>query len=335
MQGVGVPDLIMPSAASPHEYSLRPSEAGAIQAAEVVFWMGRDLTPWLENALETLAPEAERVALLESEATTLLAFREGALFDAHDHGDHDGHEHGDDHGHEHVDDHGHEHAHSDEHHGHEHAEHGGEDHDHATHGHGEKRQDHAHDDHGHEDHAEDAAHGGHGHDHDGIDPHAWLAPHNAKAWLGLIAETLAHADPENAATYRANAETGVETLTTLEAEIETILAPVRDGRFVVFHDAYQYFERAFAFEASGAISLSDATDPSPARVAEIQARVRDEDISCVLAEPQFNPGLVDTVLAGSEVRSGVIDPIGAELEPGPDLYPTMLRNMAQVLANCL
>jgi zinc transport system substrate-binding protein len=113
------------------------------------------------------------------------------------------------------------------------------------------------------------------------------------------------------------------------------LKPVQDGKFVVFHDAYQYFENDFDFYASGAISLGDSSDPSPARIEKVQKRIRDEGIQCVLAEPQFNKGLVATVMEGSDATASVIDPLGAELETGPKLYTRLIKNMAKTLRNCL
>ncbi len=342
MDGVGSPDLIVQLGASPHGYSLRPSEAQALQDADLVFWLGEDLTPWMEDAIETLAGDAAVTTLLEADGTMLLDFREGALFEAHDHEDHD------DHGHE-------EHAEKDheehDHHDHaeaeeagpdeqdneddEHAEHEAHDHDHDEHaeakeaGHDDHDHDaHAeHDDHGHDDHA--------GHDHGEHDPHAWLSPQNAKTWLNLIAAQLSAADPDNAGAYFANAAAAREEMDALSAEISTALEPVRGGSFIVFHDAYQYFETDFDFPASGAISLGDASDPSPARIAEIQDRIADEGIDCVLAEPQFNPDIVAVVLDGTDASTGVIDPLGSALEVGPSLYPQMLRNMAATLAECL
>jgi len=103
----------------------------------------------------------------------------------------------------------------------------------------------------------------------------------------------------------------------------------------VFHDAYQYFEKAFDFPASGAISVSDATDPSPARIAEIQARIAEQGVSCVLSEPQFNPGIVAAVMEGSQANTRVIDPLGSDLELGQDLYGNVQRNLARALADCL
>ena len=318
MEGVGTPALVIPAGASPHEYSLRPSEAEALQEADLVFWIGEDLTPWMEDAVGTLAEGATVTSLLEAEGIELLEFRESALFEAHshDHGDDHGedHAHGDEHGHDHDHDHGEDHAHEDDH---------GHDHDHN---HGEE---HAHgEDHGHD-------HAGHDHAHGAHDPHAWLSPDAAATWLNVIAGALSAADPENAGAYFQNAAAGQEEMEALKAEVSEMLAPVEGGRFIVFHDAYQYFERAFDFPASGAISLSDAAEPSPARIAEIQARIQEEGIDCVLAEPQFNPSLVETVLGGTEANTAVVDPIGIDLEPGPTLYPQLIRNMATTLAECL
>lgn len=295
MEGVGTPDLIIPAGASPHEYNLRPSEASALQEADLVFWIGEDLTPWMEGAIETLADGASITTLLEADDTYRLEFRENALFEAHDH---------DDHGDEEHDDH--------------------EDHDdHDDHAEGEEHDDDDHDD----DHE--------GHAHGDNDPHAWLSPANAEIWLSLIAEQLSAVDPDNADTYVANASAAKEEMAALNAEVAETLAPVRGGSFVVFHDAYRYFEDAFDFPASGAISLSDASDPSPARIAEIQGRIREEGIDCILTEPQFNPGIVETVLDGTDARTGVIDPLGSDLKPGAALYPQVIRNMAKTLAECL
>lgn len=308
MDGVGAPSLVVAPGASPHEYSLRPSEAEALQEADLVFWIGPDLTPWMEGAIDTLAANATVTALMEVEGTIELPFRENALFEAHGHGE------------DHADAHGHE----------DHAD-ANDAHDHAHDDHAEEA---GHDDHGHEEHAADD-HGHEGHAHGALDPHAWLSPDNGAVWLNAIAAKLSAADPENAGVYFANAAAAREDLDTLRTEIERVLEPVRGSNFIVFHDAYQYFETSFDFPASGAISISDATDPSPARISEIQARVQEQDISCVLSEPQFDPKIVAAVMGGSEARTGVLDPMGSNLEPGPDLYGNVLSNLAAALADCL
>ena len=289
MDGVGTPDLIIQPGASPHEYSLRPSEAAALQNANLVFWIGPDLTPWLTDTIKTLAPDAAVTALMEVDGTIKLEFREGALFEAHAHEDDD----------DHVDE--------------------------------------AHDDHDeearHDDHDDDET-GHEGHGQGAHDPHAWLSPQNAMTWLNVIAGQLSAADPDNAGAYFTNAAAGRTEMEALIGEVIATLDPVRDGQFLVFHDAYQYFEMDFDFPASGAISIGDASDPSPARIAEIQDRIAEQGIDCVLAEPQFNPGLVATVLDGTEAGTGMLDPLGSDLEPGPALYSQLIRNLSTALAGC-
>jgi zinc transport system substrate-binding protein len=273
MEGIGMPDLIIQPGATPHEYSLRPSEAAALQSADLVFWIGPDLTPWLEEAIETLAPAADLTTLTDVDGTVQLEFREDAVFEAHDHSDH---------------------ADDDEHD------------DHADHG-----------------------------DHAGHDPHAWLSPKNAMTWLEVIAGRLSAVDPVNSGAYLANAASGRAAIEALMDEVDATLDPVRGRAFIVFHDAYQYFETDFDISASGAISISDASDPSPARIAEIRGQIAEQGVDCVLAEPQFNPGLVATVLRGSDAQMGIVDPLGADLELGAELYPQLIRNLSNALAECL
>ncbi|MBR9653222.1 zinc ABC transporter substrate-binding protein [Thalassovita aquimarina] len=277
MGDLGGPAMIVEPGASPHGYALRPSQARALEQADLVFWVGHPLAPWLETPLERLARRATIVELLETEGTIERPFRATAVF-APDHGE-DSHE-----------------DHTDE----------------------------SHQDDGHEDH-----------DHAGTDPHAWLDPENAKVWLGAMAEALAQADPEHADTYRRNAKAAQDDLDLQIDRIEAVLRPVSDRPFVVFHDAYQYFETRFGLAASGAISLSDASAPSPARVQDIRDEIQQYGVVCVFSEPQFNPGLVATVFEGSNARTAVIDPMGTQLETGPSLYGALLDQLAGQMAGCL
>ncbi|MDZ7708682.1 MAG: zinc ABC transporter substrate-binding protein [Roseovarius sp.] len=283
MEGVGAPALIVPPGASPHGHSMRPSEAAALDRAEVVFWMGEGLTPWLEDPISTLAGDAHVIELLGAGGSQVRAFREGLTFAAKDADGHDDDEHGQD--------------------GHE-----------------------GHDEHGHDDHA--------GHDHDGADPHAWLDPANARAWLGVIAEELAEHDPDNADRYKANANEATKELAALEAEIAARLTPVRDVPYVVYHDGYQYFEARFGLAPTGAMSLGDAADPGPARIAALRDAALEAGIVCVFGEPQFDGARISAIF-GDTVGHGVLDPLGSGHAPGAALYPMLLTDMADALAECL
>lgn len=313
MGDLGEADLILPPGASPHGYAMRPSSARALQDADLVFWVGEALTPWLERPLSTLPDHGHVVELMELPEVIHLEFREGADLHAghgaedHDDHGHDEHDH-DDHGH---DDHGHDH----------------EDHDHGD--------DHAHDDdHGHDDHDHAADVGHEGHVHDGLDPHGWLDPENARIWLSGIAEALAEADPENAATYRANAEAARTALAEQSARIGAELDAIAPIRFLVYHDAYQYFENRFELTSSGAVSDSDATAPGAARVAELRDKVTEAGVDCLFTEPQFGDGLASSIFEESDGHLVEIDPLGTELTPGADLYPQLLDGMAASFLAC-
>ena len=342
MQGVSEPSLLVKGAGSPHTYSLKPSQAKELQAADIVFWMSHDLEAFLENSIESIAKNAKAVSLMDSHGLMKLNFREGGAFDAHDHGhdDHGDDKH-DDHGHDKHDDHGDD-KHDD--HGHDkHDDHGDDKHD--DHGH-DKHDDHGHDkhdDHGddkHDDHGHDK-HDDHGHDkhddhgHDEVDPHVWLDPQNAKSLVHEIEEHLAEIDPSNAAKYEANAKAVMKKLDALTKEIEADLKPIRERGYVVFHDAYQYFEKRFGVSAVGSITVSPEVLPGAERVSELRDKVKSLNASCVFSEPQFEPKLVKTITENTDAGTGVLDPLGANIKDGPELYFTLIRNMAKSLKDCL
>ncbi|WP_064682614.1 zinc ABC transporter substrate-binding protein ZnuA [Rhizobium bangladeshense] len=298
MQGVGEPELIVDGSASPHTYSLKPSNARALQEAKVVFWVGPNLEAFLEKPLEALGSNASVVELENAPGLTKLPFREGGAFEAHDDGDHETAA---------ADGHGHEAA--------------GTGHD-DGHGHEEN---HAH----HDDHEE------HEHGHGAFDTHLWLDPMNAKAMAAVITTTLAAADPANALTYQANAKALDDKLIALDKKIAATVAPVKDKPFVVFHDAYQYFEHRYGIRVAGSITVSPETIPGAERVSEIHRKVGELGATCVFAEPQFEPRLVKVVIEGTSAKSGVLDPEAATLKAGPDLYFTLMRGIADSMKACL
>ncbi|MGO6937558.1 zinc ABC transporter substrate-binding protein [Rhizobium johnstonii] len=175
----------------------------------------------------------------------------------------------------------------------------------------------------------------HDHDHDTFDTHLWLDPMNAKAMAAMITTTLVAADPANALTYQGNAKALDDKLDALDTEIKGMVAPVKDKPFIVFHDAYQYFEHRYGIRVAGSITVSPETIPGAERVSEIHRKVGELGATCVFAEPQFEPRLVNVVIEGTRAKSGVLDPESATLKAGPDLYFNVMRGIANSLKDCL
>jgi zinc transport system substrate-binding protein len=271
MDGVGAPQLLVPGAASPHTYSLRPSDARLLRGAGLVFWIGPIYESFLTKPLASLAGEARIVRLADAQGVTVLRQREGGVWGA-----------------------------GDEHHR----------------------------------HGDSAASGRPSDDPEG-DGHVWLDPRNARAMVAAIVEALAAADPAAAARYRENGAAELRRIEALEGELAQRLAPVRGRPFVVFHDAYQYFEARFGLAAAGSIALHPEQRPGGRRVRELQARLRELGGACVFSEPQFEPALVRTLVADSGAKAGVLDPLGADVPDGPEAYFTVLRRLADSLVACL
>ena len=176
---------------------------------------------------------------------------------------------------------------------------------------------------------------GHGHEHDEFDMHLWLDPDNAGRIVDEVAEALIFLDPARTATWRANAAATRKRIADLHASLEARLAPVRGHAFVVFHDAYQYFERAYGLNGKGAVAVDPARAPSAKRLVELRAALAEHKILCVFTEPQFEPDLVHTVVEGSEVRTAVLDPVGADKAPGPDAWIEIMRGLGDAMVDCL
>ena len=420
-EGVQKPDLIVKGAASPHTYSLKPSQAKQLEEADLVFWMGHELESFLEQPLEAIATKAKVVELIDSQGLKRLDMREGGAFDDHGHDDHGQGEHSEE---------GH-----DDHAGEGHAfEWAGifklsaEDYtwtfakvdgDYAdpmmkmvflrTSSGGEegieeqeevaerliKQQSSVRRNHdgrlipdeenayqlvfdanrnvtkmrinikkegyyafftehmpfefeagehflknvsgkdieptaqepeaGHHDH----------HGHSGFDVHVWLDPENAKVLVQEIKEALVELDPSNAGKYEANAKNLMLKLDRLISEISVKLASSKGKGFVVFHDAYQYFEERFGMTAVGSITVSPEVVPGASRIRELKDKIVELNAHCVFSEPQFQPKIVFTVAEGTQANTGVLDPLGASIADGPELYFTLIRDMANSLQECL
>ena len=207
------------------------------------------------------------------------------------------------------------------------------------HAHDEKKHDeHAHDEKKHDEHAHDEKkhdeHGHHDHHHGEFDPHVWLDPENAKAIVTVIRDTLVRTDAKHAAIYKSNASATIKRLDNLTAEIRKSLSHADDHKFITFHDAYQYFEKRFHVLSSGTLTVSPEVMPGAKRLQIIRKKVTKKGVKCVFAEPQFKSKLVDTVIEGTLARSGVIDPLGATLDAGPELYFQLIRAMGKSFADC-
>ena len=181
----------------------------------------------------------------------------------------------------------------------------------------------------------------HDHDHSAkpddqdVDGHLFLDIDNAKAMVAAIAAALTAADAGNAQRYRANAEARVAKLDALDAELRTTLAPVQAKPFVVFHDAYQYFDERYGLNAVGSITVSPERQPGARRLQTLRRKIGTLQAVCVFAEPQFEPTLLQTVVEGTKAKTGVLDYLGAGVPPGPDAYFTTMRALARALTDCL
>lgn len=187
----------------------------------------------------------------------------------------------------------------------------------------------------------------HGHDHDGDDGHAhgaedgagdghvWLDPENAKAMVAEIARVLSEVSPGNATRLNANAGRVTRQIDALNGEIKAVLEPVRAQPYVVFHDAYQYFERRYDLSPVGAITVGPEVQPSAKRLTEIRRKIADLKAVCVFAEPQFKSNVISAIAEGTNARFGTLDPEGALVEPGAGAYAMLMRNLAGSLRGCL
>ena len=282
MEGVNTPHLLMRGFASPHTFSLRPSDADRLESADVIFLIDESLERSLAGAIESIAEKALVVELAQSRGLNRKPFRETGLF---------------------------------------------EDESDADHGHGHDEESESHDEHADDDHAD--------HDHGAFDPHVWLDPVNTRAMVQAIADTLAQADPLNADRYVSNADQFNRRLEQLTAQITAEVSSVRDKPFIVFHDAYRYFEERFELTFTGSVVVSPEHPPSAKILRQLRDKIRESGVACVFDEPQFSNRIVSVIVEGTSARTGTIDPLGADIEAGPELYFTLLHNIATSFKDCL
>ena len=305
--GVTDVDVLVPTGASPHDYNLKPSDAQKLKSAEMVVWIGEDVDLFLDKSIDDL--DYKKVLTIKDIAAIEPFLMKGEHH--HHHGEGDAHEHG----HE-----GHHHAH--EGHDHKHA-HGDHDHKHE-HGHAEHDHNHAHE--GHEHHHDDDA---------SINWHVWYSPDISKVVAQRIAAKLVKQYPEKKALIEKNVAEFDRTLAETSVKIKAQLENVKDKGFYVFHDAYGYFNQAYGLNQTGYFTINPLVAPGAKTIAHIKEEIEEHHVNCLFAEPQFTPKVIDSLAQSTKVNVGRLDPIGDNVQLGPNSYANFLQATADSYAQCL
>ena len=294
MDGVEKPDVMVDGYNSPHNFTLKPSHAKMLENADLVIWVGEDLETFLEKPLNTIAKKAKKIEVMDLKGIQKLEFREKNIFEKHD-------DHKEKNGHKEHDDHK-------------------EKNDHKEHDdHKEKN--------GHKEHD-----GHEGHAHGKYDPHVWLDPINAKVIIKEITNQLIQLDSKNSSTYKSNSELALADIDKLLKDTKKKLN--KDLRFVVFHDAYQYFENRFDIQVLGALTVNADVMPGAEQLSEIREVIEHEKVNCLFSEPQFNPSIMESIAKDTKIKTGILDPLGARLDKGKNLYFDLLNDMATSFIGC-
>ncbi|ELB2199105.1 zinc ABC transporter substrate-binding protein ZnuA [Vibrio parahaemolyticus] len=253
-EGVSTPEVLVQSNASPHDYSLRPSDVKKVASADLVIWYGHDLEPFLEKVV------SNRSSTLTLSEIPNLALREFDSEHSHDHG---------------------------------------------------------------------------GHDHGSHDPHFWLGIKPVKQVAQAVVNKLVEIDPANAKMYSNNLVKFEEQLAAKDKEIEQQLAPVKTQGYFVFHDAYGYFEERYQLNNLGHFTVTPDRKPGAKTLIQIRKTLGAGNVACVFSEPQFTPAVVESVMRGSNVAKGELDPLGSTIKVEPGSYFNLLGNMADSFEQCL
>lgn len=303
--GITDTEVLVPAGASPHDYSLKPSDVQKLKSAEMLIWIGEDVDAFLDKSIDDL--DYKKVLTIKD-----IAAIEPFLLK----GEHHHHHHGEGDAHE-----GHDHAHKGhEHKGHEHA-HEGHDHKH------EHKHEHGHE--GHEHH--------HDHEHEdlGVNWHVWYSPDISKAVAQRIAAKLLKQYPEKKDLIEKNVAEFNRTLDEQSAKIKTQLEGVKDKGFYVFHDAYGYFNNAYGLKQTGYFTINPLVAPGAKTLAKIKEEIAEHKVTCLFAEPQFTPKVIESLSKGTKVNVGRLDPMGDAVKLGANSYAAFLQFTADSYAQCL
>jgi zinc transport system substrate-binding protein len=168
----------------------------------------------------------------------------------------------------------------------------------------------------------------------GNDPHIWLDPLNAQKITQYLIQILSKFDPENSQTYHSNGKKTILRLSDLNIQLETKMSSVSSKPYIVFHDAYQYFEKRYQLNPIASVTVNSGTSTSVGRLIDIRKKIKIKKVLCIFTEPQFSPKLVQTVISGTAVKKGILDPIGTRISPGPEMYFTLLNNISHSISTC-
>jgi zinc transport system substrate-binding protein len=334
---------LIPADISPHEYKLKPSDAKKMQEANIIFFVSNHLESSVTKVFKNLPNNIKIIDLLEETGIEHLAIRDNEAWERHDHHGHDDHDDHDKHGKKH-DDHDDHDKHGKKHDDHDdHDKHGKKHDDHDDHEkHGKKHDDHDdHDKHAkkHDDHDDHEKHGKKHDDHDDHqskdDVHIWLSPDNAIKIVEKVNKELSLLFPDNASKYSENSNKMIDEIKKLKNELAKDLAPIKGKPYVVFHDAYQYFEKTFDLNAVGSVALEGDIASSPKQISFIKDKIKKLNASCVFQEPQFDSKLVKIVVEGTNAQIGTLDPLGVNISGKENFYIQLLKNMAKSLKECL
>ena len=294
---------LIPAEISPHEHKLKPSDTKKLQNANIIFFVSDHLESSVARVFDKLPKNIKIINLMEESGIKHLAIRDNEAWERHDHhhghGDHDDHD-----------------KHDKKH----------DDHDHDKHA---KK----HDDHDHDKHAK--KHNDHDNHENKEDVHIWLSPDNAVKIIKKINKELSLYFPENAKIYNKNSSQMIKQINQLKVELKKELSGIKDKPYVVFHDAYQYFETSFGLNAVGSVALEGDIASSPKQIAFIKDKIVKLNASCVFQEPQFDSKLVKIVVEGTNAQIGTLDPLGVNIKGKENFYLQLLKNMAKSLKDCL
>ncbi|QGV80732.1 metal ABC transporter substrate-binding protein [Streptomyces ficellus] len=186
-------------------------------------------------------------------------------------------------------------------------------------------------DHGHEEGA--AEHEQHDHAHEGeagADPHIWLDPVKYAEVAKGVGASLEKADPDNAAAYRKNTDALVKKLTALDTRFETGLKNTTTRTFITTHSAFGYLAERYHLDQEGISGVDPESEPSPARVKQLQATAKKDKVSTVFFETLASDRTAKTLAKDTGLRTDVLDPLEGitDKSRGADYIEVMEANLA-------